>query len=83
MIDILIKLLLGLRLVKFDEWIVIFVFLGIFGSIFFWVMIRENNGFNLFFKIMVFIFLFEIVGNFNVGNFNIVFEKLIFSLSIF
>lgn len=78
MIDILIKLLLGLRLVKFDEWIVIFIFLGIFGSIFFWVMIKENNGFNLFFKIMVFIFLFEIV-----GNFNIVFEKLIFSLSIF
>lgn len=78
MIDILIKLLLQLRLVKFDEWIVIFVVLGIFGSIFFWVMIGEKNGFNLFFKFMFFIFLFE-----SFGSFNIVFGKLIFSLDIF
>ena len=71
----------GLRPVKLDEWIAIFVSLGTFGSIFFWATTRENNGFNLLSKTMVSTPLSETVGNPNVGNPNIVSEKSIFSLS--
>ena len=66
----------GLRPVKLDEWIAIFVSLGTFGSIFFWATTRENNGFNLLSKTMVSTPLSE-----TVGNPNIVSEKSIFSLS--
>ena len=53
----------GLRPVKLDEWIAIFVSLGTFGSIFFWATTRENNGFNLLSKTMVSTPLSETVGN--------------------
>lgn len=66
----------GLRPVKLDEWIAIFVSLGTFGSIFFWATTRENNGFNLLSKTMISTPLSE-----TVASPNIVSEKSIFSLS--